>query len=116
MHVNWMEAQYFKFGLENSLPSLVRWPTLLDINYTKALFPLVKELLIFEYKWVKINSYSSISCEDRILENLSDFSKKVWIWIYQIFPKKYIQGKCKFEFVPKFLTCNPEGILSSDKK
>jgi hypothetical protein len=50
MHVNWMEAQYFKFGLENSLPSLVRWPTLLDINYTKALFPLVKELLIFEYK------------------------------------------------------------------
>jgi hypothetical protein len=59
MHVNWMEAQYFLLGLEHSLPSLVqwctsdsrhntlKWPTLLDINYTKSLSLLVKEFPIF---------------------------------------------------------------------
>jgi hypothetical protein len=46
-----------------------------EINY---LFPLVKELLIFEYTWVNVKLYSSISYEDGILENLSDFSQKVW--------------------------------------
>jgi hypothetical protein len=29
-------------------------------------------------KWVNLNSYSSISCEDGILENLSVFPKMVW--------------------------------------
>jgi hypothetical protein len=40
--------------------------------------PLVKKLPIFEYKWVNVKLYSNISCEDRILRNLSDFSRKVW--------------------------------------
>jgi hypothetical protein len=48
------------------------------MKWTKYLFPLVKELPIFEYKGVNVNSYSSIECEDGILDNLSDSSRNVW--------------------------------------
>jgi hypothetical protein len=50
----------------------------LSMNFTKSFLPLVKKLQIFEYKWVSIKLYSSISSKYGILENLSDFSKKVW--------------------------------------
>jgi hypothetical protein len=47
------------------------------MNYTKSFLPLVKKLPIFEYKLVNVKLYSSISSEDGIVMNLSDFSKKV---------------------------------------
>jgi hypothetical protein len=58
--------------------------------------PLVKELPIFEYKGVNVNSYSSIECEDGVLDNLLDFSQK------DLNPFK-IQGRFKFEFIPEFV-------------
>jgi hypothetical protein len=61
MHVNWMEAQYFQFSLEYFLPSLVQCVLVLEdiiplsgqlfwILIKLSLFPLVKELPLFEHK------------------------------------------------------------------
>jgi hypothetical protein len=72
-------------------------------------FPLVKELPTFEYNGVNVNSYSSIECEDGILDNLSDFFQKG-------FNPFKIQGGFKFEFVPKFVPSNPKGLCSWSKK
>jgi hypothetical protein len=76
--------------LDGSTIHLLQFRTLLAIVGTISLsgqlfwiliklspFPLIKELPIFEYKCVNLNSCSSISCEDRIFENLQDFFKKV---------------------------------------
>jgi hypothetical protein len=41
------------------------------------LFPLVKELPIFEYKCANVKLYSSQEWEGGLLQNLSDFSRKV---------------------------------------
>jgi hypothetical protein len=49
------------------------------MNFTKSFLPLVKKLPIFEYKWVNVKLYLSISSEDGILKNLSDFCRKDWI-------------------------------------
>jgi hypothetical protein len=48
------------------------------VSFTKSFLPLVKKLPIFEYKWVNVKLYSSISCEYRIVRNLSDFFRNVW--------------------------------------
>jgi hypothetical protein len=89
MHVNQMREQCLYLSLEYSLPNLdqwctcvrgpniPKWPATLSMNFTKSFLPLVKKLLIFEYKLVNVKLYSSISCEDKILKNLSDFCKKV---------------------------------------
>jgi hypothetical protein len=45
---------------------------------SQSFLPLVKKLPIFEYKWVNQKLYSSIPSKHEILENLSDFTKKVW--------------------------------------
>jgi hypothetical protein len=45
---------------------------------TLSPWPLVYKLSIFEYKWVNVKLYLSISCEDGILKNLSYFFRKVW--------------------------------------
>jgi hypothetical protein len=81
---------------------LLKW---FSLKFTKYLFPLVKKLPIFEYKWVNVNSYSIISCLDRILRNLSEFFRKVWI------PLKF-EEEFKVEFVPKFVTWILLGIGS----
>jgi hypothetical protein len=56
-----------------SLSGQLHW-----VNYTKSFLPLVKKLPIFEYKWVNVKLYSSISCEGEIFNNLLDFCRKVW--------------------------------------
>jgi hypothetical protein len=68
----WISGE-FVLEVPTSLSGQLFW-----VNFTKSFLPLVKKLLIFEYKWVNVKLYSSISCEDRIVRNLSDFSKKVW--------------------------------------
>jgi hypothetical protein len=90
MHVNLMREKCLYLSLEYYLPildqwwirvrgpNIPKWPAILSMNFTKSFLPLVKKLPIFEYKWLNVKLYSSISCEDRILRNLSDFSRKVW--------------------------------------
>jgi hypothetical protein len=89
MHINLIREQCLYLNLEYSLPSLDQWcncgresntpkcPAILSMNFTKFFLPLVKKLPIFKYNRVNVKLYSSISCEDRILRNLSDFSRKV---------------------------------------
>jgi hypothetical protein len=87
VHVTHIVVQGLYITWEHSFPSflqwcacesgsnMLKWPAHIgyEINY---LFPLVKELPIFEYMCVNKNSYLSISCEDGILGNLSNFYRK----------------------------------------
>jgi hypothetical protein len=62
MHVNLMRDKFLYLSLEDSLsnldqwctcvrgPNIPKWPATLSKNFTKSFLPLVKKLLIFEYK------------------------------------------------------------------
>jgi hypothetical protein len=62
MHVNLMREKYLYLSLEHFVPNLdqwcicvrgpniPKWSATLSMKYTKSFLPLVKKLLIFEYK------------------------------------------------------------------
>jgi hypothetical protein len=62
MHANLMREQYLYLSLEHFVSNLDQWcicvrgfnipnwPATLSMKYTKSILPLVKKLLIFEYK------------------------------------------------------------------
>jgi hypothetical protein len=62
MHVNLMREKYLYLGFEHFVsnlyqwcicvrgPNIPKWPATLSMKYTKSFLPVVKKLLIFEYK------------------------------------------------------------------
>jgi hypothetical protein len=106
----WITWEHYlsRFECWGSCGNHLNLPKWFSLKFTKYLFPLVKELPVFEYKWVNVNLYSSISCEDKILENLLDFYRKFWIPLKfkedsnsNLFQKLQLAILWEFEVVPK---------------